>query len=375
MTALPVKAQLSFEEFWLSSDITVRVPLTGDTATVVANDDSIITLFPDGSGDAFVAISGLDGTDIDAYDRFPTSYSINVTREINGALIRPGDVFFASGSNAPFIFFDAEAAGIPEGINLDAITQNPDTGDLAVSFDRIFEDPTIGIVKPSDLIEVVDGQLHSLAFDGSLIPDGVNIDAAHWLTEDAMLLSFDVDVELPGGPGTLVFRDDDIVLADLVSNSFDRVLSLADDSHPSWIAADLDALWAELAPQGGEIRLLTTFREVQESAGSISVEVERINGSEGPVGIFLQGISGSATEGSDFTSDIGFTQLWADGETGVRTINAANIIDDNLQEPVEDFTVELSIFSGDAIVGTPFRATIRILDNDGQNLFSDGFES
>jgi len=149
------------------------------------------------------------------------------------------------------------------------------------------------------------------------------------------------------------------------------------NGNPGQTGGIFDAGSDEVIPTGmpaGEIRLVDTFREVQESDESVFLRVERINGSDGPVGVFFEATSGTALEDMDFSGDVAFTQLWDDGETGIRNVAVADIIDDAVQESVEEFTVELSIFSGDATLGTPFRATVRILDNDGDNVFSDGFE-
>ena len=376
LIALPVSAQLSFEEFWLSSDVPVRVPDASSPAVTVTTDRSSIIIGQDGTGNAQVngALFDQFGADLDALDRFPTRFSIDTARIINGVLIKPADVFFASGSNPPSLFFDADAADIPDGVNLDAVTQNPVNGNLVLSFDRFFEHPTLGFVQPANLIGVVQGQLDSIVFNSSSIPDGVNVDAAHWLTEDAMLLSFDVDVELPSGPGTLVFRDDDIVLVDLVSGSFDRVLSLANDSHPSWVAADLDALWAELAINAGAFRFSTSFREVPESIGTFDITVERIDGSESTVQARVTSVNGSAMAGSDFNT-VNEVLSWADGDASSRTVTVTIINDSTEEDNPEKFSLQLAIESGEADLASPSTVQINILDNDGQNLFSDGFES
>lgn len=375
LIALPVSAQLSFVEFWLSSDVTVRVPEADGSGLIIASDRSQIVVNPDGSGQAsiFSPFTDLNGADIDAFDRFTTSYSIDTARVINGVLIEPADVFFASGSNPPIIFFDADAAGIPDGVNLDAVTENPDNGNLVVSFDRRFEGATVGFIGPGDLVEVSGGELSSLVFSGSALPDGVNVDAAHWLTPDIMLLSFDVDAELGSGQATQVFRDDDIVAVDLVSGSFERAFSLADDSHPSWVPADLDALWAELAVNAGAFQFAASFREVPESIGTFDVTVNRIDGTETSVQARVTSINGTATAGSDFNA-VNRVLSWADGDGSSRNFTVTIINDAAEEDNPERFSLQLAVESGEADLASPSKVQINILDNDGQNLFSDGFE-
>jgi len=376
LVALPVPAQLTFEAFWLSSDVTVRVPEAGGSSPTIANDRSQIVINPNGSGQAsiFSPFTDLDGTDIDAFDRFTTRYSIDMTREINGVLIEPGDVFSASGSNPPNILFDADAAGIPDGVNLDGVTQNPNNGNLVVSFDRLFADATVGFIGPGDLVEVSGGLLSTLVFSGRALPDGVNVDAAHWLTPDIMLLSFDVDAELPSAPGTQVFRDDDIVTVDLVSGSFYRVFSLANDSHPSWIPADLDALWAELVVNVGAIQFATSFREVSESVGTLDVTVNRIDGTETAVQARVTSLDGTATAGNDFNA-VNEVLSWANGDDSSRTVTVTIVSDTAEEDNPERFSLQLAVESGEADLASPSTVQINILDNDAQNLFSDGFES
>lgn len=377
----PSAAQVDIDEYWLSADTNVRIPLSDGSGNVLADDRSTIIVLPDGTGNAQApnVIFDFDGADVDAFHHTLRQTSLDTAREIDGVLVRPGDVFYMAGS-APIITFDAAAAGIPDGVNLDAVTVDPDTGQLVVSFDRWFLEPTFGFVLPGDLVTVTAGQLDTLAFNGTQLGDGVNLDAAHQLGADRYLISVDVDAFVPGGPGAWTIRDHDIVLYEPsaprgVLGTFTPLLSLADDSHPSWIPADLDALWADPAPLAGEIRVIDTFFEVQESSGTLSIRVERVNGSDGPVGIFLDAVADTATEGADFSGDIAYTALWADGEAGVRTIDAVDIIDDALEEPFERFGIVVSIFSGDATVGSPDRATARVIDNDGDNLFADGFET
>lgn len=375
LTALPVSAELTFEEFWLSSDVNVRVPDARGDGVISANDRSQIVISPDGSGQAsiFFPFTDLDGADVDAFDRFTTSFSIDAAREINGVLIKPADVFFAFGSNPPIILLDAGAAGIPDGVNLDALTKNPDNGNLVVSFDRLFEHATVGFIGPGDLVEVSGSELSSLVFSGSALPDGVNVDAAHWLTSDILLLSVDVDAELPSGAGTQVFRDDDIVAIDLVSGSFDRVLNLANDSHPSWIPADLDALWAKLVVDAGAFQFATSLREVSESIGTLDVTVSRIDGTESAVQARVTSANGTAFSGSDFNA-VDQVLSWGDGDSSTRTVTVTIISDGAEEDSSEQFALQLAVESGEAGLASPSTVHINILDNDGENLFLVGFE-
>lgn len=126
--------------------------------------------------------------------------------------------------------------------------------------------------------------------------------------------------------------------------------------------------------EAGEFRFLVQQREAQESDGTLSVSVERIDGSETAVEARVTSVDDSAVAGLDYVA-VDEVLSWADGDSGVRTFNVS-ILEDGLEEdPVETFTLQLAVESGAATLGAPATLTVRIRDDDGENLFSDGFES
>ena len=373
VTTGSVNAQLAIESYWLSSDVDAMVREAGGPSRTVFDDRSVVYVDENGEGSAF-AITGLldlDGADLDALDNFPRRYSIDVRRNIGGVEVEPGDTFYIL-SGAAVIDFDASAAGIPANVNLDALTTNPETGFKVLSFDRWFNVPNLGFVTPGDLVEF-DGTNFTLYFDGQLLPDGLNVDAAHILDTGQLLVSFDTDAELPGGPGTFFLRDDDVVLIDRDVFNTLPLLSMQ-VAHPSWVAADIDALWVERAVNAGSIRFNTAFREVQESVGTLSFQVERIDGGETAIQARVTSINGSAQAGSDFVA-VDTVLSWGDGETGARNFSVT-ILDDAFEESLrERFEIQLAIESGEPTLDSPTRIQITILDDDGDNLFADSFES
>lgn len=369
-------ARPSFSQFWLSSDVEVRVPDNIGIGFTVPDRRSTIVMDPDGTGDAQVsgALSEEFGANLDALDRFPTVFSIDVTREINGVNIEPADAFFAAGLTPPIIFLDADVAGVPEGVNLDALTKNPASGNLVVSFDRTYSHPALGLITPRHLIEISEGQLDIVVFDGMDVPRNANLDGAHWATDEFMLLSFDIDVELPSGGSPTLFRDDDILLYDRLSGDFDLLFSLSGSSHSSWIAADLDAIWAERLVETGALRFSLPYRELPEAAGEVDVIIERVGGVDTHVQARVFPINDTATAGNDYDFT-GTTLIWEDGDASSRTVSLT-IVDDNVEEEnPERFRLELTVESGAAALGTPSKLLIHVLDDDGENLFSTGFDS
>jgi len=127
-------------------------------------------------------------------------------------------------------------------------------------------------------------------------------------------------------------------------------------------------------PDAGEFRFLIEHREAQESAGTLTVSVERLDGSETAVNARVTSVDDSAVAGLDYVA-VDEVLSWADGASGVRTFTVS-ILDDGLEEDsVETFALQVAVESGQAALGAPATLTVRILDNDGDNLFSDGFES
>ena len=98
---------------------------------------------------------------------------------------------------------------------------------------------------------------------------------------------------------------------------------------------------------------------VNETAGTVTLTVNRTGGSDGTVTVAFDTVDGTATAGSDYTATSG-TLSFADGETSM-TITVP-IIDDMIAEPDETFAVTLLSPGGGATLGTPTSATVTIVD-------------
>ncbi|MEN1727231.1 MAG: hypothetical protein AAGJ52_02215 [Pseudomonadota bacterium] len=248
--APPVAAQPSFQTFLVSSDIEARVPAPNTPGFFQGRDRDVFSLQPVGTGttDLISVLVNRAGVDLDSLHDGPATgplYSIDTAIELFSSLARPGDVFSVTGG-ALNLLFDARAAGVPDGVDLDAVSYNLEEDELIVSFDRFFLDPNLGFIAPGDLITVVDGDLSSLLFDGpAVLPDGVNVDGAHWIDNQYLLLSFDIDTLVPGPVGQTFISDDDIALYDRSAETFTSLLDLS-TVNASWDGADIDALAAIL---------------------------------------------------------------------------------------------------------------------------------
>ena len=112
---------------------------------------------------------------------------------------------------------------------------------------------------------------------------------------------------------------------------------------------------------------------VNEDQGQLNFVVFRTGGSNGPVQIDYATATGSATS-ADFSPGTG-TLLFADGITSVAI--PVNIVDDNLIEAVEQFSISIFNPRGGAVLGAITTQVVRINDNDQITqgiVYSEGFE-
>lgn len=183
-----------------------------------------------------------NGTDVIAYSPLVNGNQLlafDVTLSLPGGLIeRPGDVVRFNGTTYS-LEFDAKANGIPDGVMTDAVAQiSPD--DLLLSFDVT---STLGgiIAAPADLVRFQNGSF-SLFFDASVagLPAGLNLDAVDCLPRNGhLLLSFDGS----GTVGGVIFDDEDVLEYTPGANTW----ALAYDGsaqHVGWPPADLAAVSA-----------------------------------------------------------------------------------------------------------------------------------
>ncbi len=112
----------------------------------------------------------------------------------------------------------------------------------------------------------------------------------------------------------------------------------------------------------GTFRLTESSISRREGIGSISIGIERFNGTDGDVSVDYATANGTATAGSDYTQTSG-TVTFLDGEDGTRTITIP-ILDDGASEDEESFFFALSNPDGDADLGDPRSAEITIADNE-----------
>ena len=115
--------------------------------------------------------------------------------------------------------------------------------------------------------------------------------------------------------------------------------------------------------QPGTLRLSLGSYSVGESAGSASIAVQRLDGSDGAVTVHYAASGGSAVAGQDFTAVAG-TLSWADGESASKSFTVP-ITGDSADETDETVLLALSNPGGGATLDAAHRtATLTILDDD-----------
>lgn len=115
----------------------------------------------------------------------------------------------------------------------------------------------------------------------------------------------------------------------------------------------------------GTISLLSAAVGVSETKESLTIQVARLNGSDGEASVSYTTSSGSATAGQDFESKSGLLR-WADGESDPIDITI-QLNDDLAVEGNETFTLTLSNPNGAALAPGGSSVTVTIFDDESTN--------
>ncbi|MEO0836137.1 MAG: Calx-beta domain-containing protein, partial [Cyanobacteria bacterium J06642_3] len=113
----------------------------------------------------------------------------------------------------------------------------------------------------------------------------------------------------------------------------------------------------------GVIGLETDSYQVNEADGTVDVVVTRTQGSDGVVSVDYSSANGTAIAGNDYQGQSG-TLTFADGETS--KIVSIPILEDNLVEGSENFSVSINNATGGATLSTVTSAQVNIQDNDSE---------
>jgi len=112
------------------------------------------------------------------------------------------------------------------------------------------------------------------------------------------------------------------------------------------------------AAPAGTLKLSASTYSVAQSAGKLTVTVNRVSGSNGAVGITYSTADGTATAGTDYTTTTG-TLAWAANDAAAKTfsvpVSAATAF-----SGTKTFMISLTAPTGGATFGTPNSATATI---------------
>jgi len=120
-------------------------------------------------------------------------------------------------------------------------------------------------------------------------------------------------------------------------------------------------------PSHGMVQFDNTSLQVDEGAGVVAAQVERIHGSDGAVSVQWNTTEGTALENSDYIGVTPTTIHWAEGDSAPKPI-AVSITDDHLLELEETFSLSLSNPQGGVVLGSNTMLQVTIADNDVQEI-------
>lgn len=244
--AVPVLALALLPVAWtapaqtLAASPDVHLDLAGNTLSPAAVVEDIAATPPVG-----IPLGPLpDGAEVVAYAPFPGTGELFVlehTMELPGGVVaRPFDIVLWDGASHSIAL---PGTGIfPDGVAIDAIGFVPAGSQIWISLDSAAEVGG-GVFRASD---VFDGTL-ALVFDSGAagVPDGLDLDAISPVEGSSeLLLSFDAG----GSVGGLTFADEDVLRYDPVGAIWSFQLDTS-SLDPAWQGADLGAL--HLVPEPG----------------------------------------------------------------------------------------------------------------------------
>lgn len=252
-------AQSPLLSVYVSSDVQSRAYQDGSETGAWAGTDKHLFIWkasgPNEQEAPYLIGPTTDGMDITGYHREPRLYVIDTASNLDGTLVRASDV--ASDGNVlsdPTILFDGRANALPAGVNIDAVTIDPGSGDLVLSFDRsVGSSP---FFRRADLVRW-NGSTYQHYFQGTMLPVSADINGAHILDSGNILMTFESGIMVPGSGGSLYVHDDQVVEYDPGNGLF--VQTQVDlDAHPAWRRAGFDAL---AAVEGGDLIFADRFED------------------------------------------------------------------------------------------------------------------
>jgi hypothetical protein len=191
-------------------------------------------------------------------------FSVEAPNDLAGSLpqaAHPEDIVIADMGSLTFgLFFDGSCVTppLPPGVNLDALFQTDDNGELFVSFDVPITDGP-DTYPPSAVLRWVDvgpgpcdwdlaAPAIDLAGAPTYFPESTRITGLD-LVADTLLIAFDIPVDLAPTIGPTTFLPGQIVGLDLPSSVFSLFEDLQAEGTPGWpVNSEVDALSCQANP-------------------------------------------------------------------------------------------------------------------------------
>jgi hypothetical protein len=166
-----------------------------------------------------------------------------------------------------------------------------------------------------------------------------------WADADATDKSFSIPVL-----NTKSFSGDKTFQVTISNPTAGAVLGDTDNANVTLVGSSTAA--------SGTFQLSAANYPVAQSSGSLTITVNRVNGSAGAASVAYATKSGTATSGTDFTGSSG-TLKWTDGDAGAKTFNIA-ISNTTAFTGSRTFSILLSSPSVGAKISAPSTATATI---------------
>ncbi|WP_168204113.1 Calx-beta domain-containing protein [Aliikangiella coralliicola] len=248
----------------------------------------------------------------------------------------------------------------------DGIGDNSDSTPYPYSGDLNFEFTDYVVAENGFSVDVkvtrTNGDYEELTVDYTM-QDGSDPDSSATATNDyifvADTLTF-VDGETEQTITVNVVDDSTYEGDESFTVTLNNLQSIGDSSLGSVATTTITIQEDDPVPPAGEIGFEFAADQVNENDGDISLKVVRDGGSYGEVSVSLVTQDDSATATNDYVAS-SQTLTFADGE--IEKVITISLVNDNVYESDESFSVVLSNVTGGATLGTS-TATVTILDDE-----------
>jgi streptogramin lyase len=282
----------------------------------------------------------------------------------SGAGSEPFDI--AVGPDGNLWFTESSANNIGTITTAGVVTEFPNSQPFGKPFDIITgPDGALWFTDPSnDLIGrmTTSGQFTQFPTPtANSGPSGITVgaDGNIWFTEDFGASG--------GGIGRSTLAGE---ITEFLFPTFGGADEIAVGSDGALWFTEFDASQiGRLAPPGA-LQFSAASYSVNESAGTATITINRIGGSDGVVTVQFTTSDGSALAGTDYTA-VTQTVTFADGDTTPKTVDIP-ILQDLLAEGNETINLTLSDPTGEATLGIPSQAILTIVDIPGGELGGGG---